>query len=136
MSILHSLVFRIEDYDDNDDNLKTQFIIANSSFIIISIMLRNPYTGRLSAGFRFRFNVRAISHRPVYLPLEMKELSQIKLLMQGSSPLEVFNRLSIQSARKAFNDLRKQFDFPFWAATEYSVYVFRSISVQFPRGEF
>ena len=83
--------------------------------------LRNPYTGRLSAGFRFRFKVRAISHRALYLPLEMKELPQIKQLLQGSSPLDVFKRASIQSARKAFVELRKQFDFPFWAASEYHV---------------
>lgn len=83
--------------------------------------IRNPYSGRLSAGFRFRFNVRAISHRPIYLPLEMKELPQIKLLMQGSSPLEVFSCQLLQSARIAFNELRRQFDFPFWAATEYFV---------------
>ena len=84
--------------------------------------IRNPYTGRLSAGFRFRFNVRALSHHPIYLPLEMKELPQIKLLMQGSSPLEVFNCQSLQAAREAFCELRKQFDFPFWAATEYFVH--------------
>lgn len=89
--------------------------------ITIYPLLRNPYTGRLSAGFRFRFNLRAISHKALYLPLEMKELPQIKLLMQGSSPIQVFNCLSIQSARKAFDELRKQFDFPFWAATEYLV---------------
>ena len=83
--------------------------------------IRNPYTGRLSAGYRFRFNARAISHVPVYLPLEMKKLPQIQLLLQGSSPLEVFNCQSLQSARMAFNELRKQFDFPFWAATEYQI---------------
>lgn len=83
--------------------------------------IRNPHTGRFSAGYRFRFTVRAISHISIYLPLEMKELPQIQLLMQGSSPLEVFNCQSIRSARKAFNELRKQFDFPFWAATEYQI---------------
>ncbi|MDE5795118.1 MAG: hypothetical protein K2I08_10415 [Muribaculaceae bacterium] len=89
--------------------------------ITIYPIIRSPYTGRLSAGFRFRLNIRSISHKSLYLPLEMKELSQIKLLMQGTSPLEVFNCQSLQSARKAFNDFRKQFDFPFWAATEYHV---------------
>ena len=83
--------------------------------------IRNPHTGRLSAGFRFRFKVRAISRRALYLPLEMREQPQIKLLMQGHSPLQVFNCVSIQSARKAFVELRKQFDFPFWAASEYYV---------------
>ena len=83
--------------------------------------IRNPHSGRLSAGFRFRFKIRAISHQAIYLPLEMKELPQIQLLMHGSSPLEVFNCQSLQSARMAFNELRKQFDFPFWAVTEYYV---------------
>lgn len=83
--------------------------------------LRNPLSGRLSAGFRFRFNVRALSHKALYLPLEMKGLRQIKMLLQGGSPLEVFVCHSIPDARKAFNELRKQFDFPFWAATEYPV---------------
>ncbi|MDE6632665.1 MAG: hypothetical protein K2K23_06670 [Muribaculaceae bacterium] len=88
---------------------------------MLTNQIRNPHTGRLSAGFRFRFNLRALSHKALYLPLEMKELPQIKLLLQGSSPLDVFSCQSLQSARKAFNELRKQFDFPFWAATEYLV---------------
>ena len=88
---------------------------------MLTNQLRNPHTGRLSAGFRFRFNLRALSHKALYLPLEMKELPQIKLLLEGSSPLDVFSCQSLQSARKAFNELRKQFDFPFWAATEYLV---------------
>lgn len=82
---------------------------------------RNPYTGRRSAGFRFRFHVRAISHRNLFLPLQMKSLPQIQQLLLGVSPLEVFKCHSIQSARKAFNELRKQFDFPYWAVTEYYV---------------
>lgn len=84
-------------------------------------MLRNPYSGRFSAGFRFRFKVRAISRRALYLPLEMKSLPQIKLLIQGESPLVVFNCDSIHAARKAFFELRKQFDFPLWAASDYLV---------------
>lgn len=83
--------------------------------------LRNPYTGRLSAGYRFRLNIRALYHKAIYLPLEMKELPQIKQLMQGVSPLVVFDCVLMKSARKAFDELRKKYDFPFWAVSEYSV---------------
>lgn len=81
----------------------------------------NPYTGHLSAGYRFRFQHRAISHHTLYLPLEMKTLPPIQDLLKGVSPLEVFEASDLKSARKAFVDLRKQYDFPFWAATEYYV---------------
>lgn len=83
--------------------------------------IRNPHIGRLSAGFRFRFKVRAISHNAIYLPLEMKDLPQIKMLVGGVSPLVVFNQTSLQTARDAFNELRKMYDFPFWAVKEYFV---------------
>lgn len=51
----------------------------------------------------------------------MKSLPQIQRLRQGESPLSVFNKPTIQSARKAFRELRKKFDFPFWAANEYHI---------------
>lgn len=81
----------------------------------------NPYTGIHSAGYRFRFQVRAISRHTLFLPLEMKALQPVKDLLKGVSPLEVFDAPDLKSARKAFCELRKQYDFPFWAATEYYV---------------
>ncbi len=81
----------------------------------------NPFSGKNSSGFRFRFNARSISNHPLYLPIEMKSLPQIQQLLQGSSPLEVFNCNSKEYALAAFNDLRKQYDFDFWAATEYFI---------------
>lgn len=51
----------------------------------------------------------------------MKDLPEIKLIQEGKSILEVFDCDSIKDAQKAFNELRKQFDFPFWAASEYYV---------------
>ncbi len=84
-------------------------------------LIRNPYTGLLSAGYRFRFQLRSISHHTLYLPLEMKSIPPVQALLNGVSPLEVFDVPDLKSARKAFNELRKQFDFPFWAATEYYV---------------
>ncbi len=65
---------------------------------------RNPYTGLLSAGYRFRFQIRAISHHTLFLPLEMKNLTPIQDLLKGVSPLEVFNTPDLKSARKAFVD--------------------------------
>ncbi len=82
---------------------------------------RNPYTGRHAAGYRFRFNLRSISHHPLFLPLEMKNLPQIQQLLQGVSPLEVFKTSDIHYARRAFNEFRKAYDFPYWAVTEYFV---------------
>ncbi len=81
----------------------------------------NPQSGKNSAGFRFRFKVRAISHQSLYLPIEMKCLPQIQQLIQGVAPTVVFNRNSIQDARLAFDELRKRFDFPFWAANDYLI---------------
>ncbi len=84
-------------------------------------LIRNPCSGFQSAGYRFRFQVRAISHNSLYLPLEMKTLPAVQALLKGTSPLEVFNTPDLKLARKAFVELRKQYDFPFWAATEYRV---------------
>lgn len=82
---------------------------------------RSPYTGYQSPGFRFCFHVRAISHRPLFLPLLMKKVDQIRRLMQGESPLTVFKTNTIQEARKAFCSLRKMFDFTYWAVNEYYI---------------
>lgn len=51
----------------------------------------------------------------------MKELPEIQRLRQGESPLAVFERSDIQESRKAFNELRYRYDFPFWAAKEYPI---------------
>ena len=82
---------------------------------------RNPYNGRRSAGYRFRFHVRSISHRSLFLPIAMKSVPEIRRLVSGESPLDVFNVQSLGAARNSFNELRKKYDFPFWAATEYRV---------------
>ena len=82
---------------------------------------RNPYTGRQSPGFRFCFHVRAIAHRPIYLPLVMKTHHKIQQLLKGESPLSVFECSSYQEARLAFSELRKKFDFAYWAITEYYI---------------
>ncbi len=82
----------------------------------------NPYTGRNSTGFRFCFHVTSIAQRPLFLPIEMKDLPEIQLLLKGEHPCSVFNVDSIRLARKAFAELRKQYDFPFWAACEYYIH--------------
>lgn len=51
----------------------------------------------------------------------MKSLPEIKRLLAGVSPLSVFNSKSLPEARQAFYELRKKYDFPFWATLEYSV---------------
>ncbi len=83
--------------------------------------MTNQFSGHHAPGFRFRFHVRAISHRAIFLPLEMKSLPQIQRLLNGESPLSVFNCTSIQEAREAFYVFRYNFDFPFWAALEYYI---------------
>ena len=83
---------------------------------------RNPFTGRQAPGFRFCFHVRAIAHRSIFLPLEMKHLPQIQRLLKGESPLAVFNSDSYSEARCRFDELRKQFDFTFWAASEFFIH--------------
>lgn len=81
----------------------------------------NPFTGYHSPGLRFRLNCRAISHTPLYLPLAMKNHPQVLCLISGVSPLEVFAVSTISEARRAFNHLREQFDFTFWAVRNYRV---------------
>ncbi len=83
--------------------------------------MHNPHSGHKAPGFRFRFHIRAISHRAIFLPLEMKSLPQIQRLQNGESPLSVFNCSSIKDARKAFCEFRYNFDFAFWAAREYYI---------------
>ena len=83
--------------------------------------MHNPYSGHQAPDSRFCFHVRAIAHRPLFLPIEMKTIPQIKRLLERESPLSVFNCHFISSARMAFNDLRKQFDFAYWALKEYHV---------------
>lgn len=81
----------------------------------------SPFTGQNSPGYRFKFLARQISHNPLFLPLEMKELPQIQLLLKGESPLSVFKVSSISDAHKEFHKLRYAYDFPFWAANEYHI---------------
>ena len=52
----------------------------------------------------------------------MKTLPQIEQLISGISPLTVFNCSSVASARHAFRNLRKRYDFDYWAATEYFIH--------------
>lgn len=51
----------------------------------------------------------------------MKELPVIKRLLNGEDPKLVFNSDSIHAARKAFCELRMEFDFAYWAAREYFI---------------
>ena len=83
--------------------------------------MHNPFSGKNSSGFRFRFHVRSISNQPLYLPIEMKTLLQIQQLMQGTSPIIVFSCHSKEYALSAFSNLRKQYDFDYWAASEYLI---------------
>lgn len=83
--------------------------------------MRSPYSGYKSSGFRFCFHVTSIAHRPLFLPLEMKGHPYIQRLLKGESPLSVFNRPDIRSARQAFCEFRKQFDFAYWAAKDYII---------------
>lgn len=83
---------------------------------------RNPFTGRNSSGFRFCFHVRAIAHRSIFLPMAMKNLPQIQRLLTGESPLSVFSCDSFPQARLRFSELRKKFDFAYWAITEYHIH--------------
>ncbi len=88
----------------------------------MKISPRNPISGKNCSGFRFRFKVRAISRTPLFLPIEMKSLPQILQLLKGESPLNAFNCLSLQNAKAAFSQLRKKYDFDFWAATEFFIH--------------
>lgn len=82
----------------------------------------NQYTGRNSPGFRFCFHIRAIAHRSIFLPLVMKNLPQTQRLLKGESPLSVFKCDSYREARLKFSELRKKFDFAYWAITEYYIH--------------
>ena len=82
---------------------------------------RNNLSGRNAAGYRFRFHNRSISHRALFLPLEMKQDPAVTRILSGENPCEVFTTSSIREARTAFNNLRLRFDFPFWAATKFRV---------------
>ncbi len=83
--------------------------------------MHNPFSGKNSSGFRFRIHIRSISTQPLYLPIEMTSLPQIMQLMQGISPIIVFNCHSKEYALSAFYNLRKQYDFDYWAASEYLI---------------
>lgn len=82
----------------------------------------SPYSGRYAPGFRFCFRVRAIAHQSLFLPLVLKDHPKIRRLLDGESPLSVFGCDSILDARLAFSELRKKFDFAYWAATEYHIH--------------
>lgn len=82
---------------------------------------RSNFSGRHASGYRFRFRVQAISHRALYLPLTMRDHDAVKRLCEGEDPCSVFHTSDIRQARKAFNDLRAQYDFSYWAATRFPV---------------
>lgn len=81
----------------------------------------NPLAGKNSPGSRFRFRVRSIAHQSLYLPNAMESLTQVRQLIDGVSPLVVFNCTDIKAARHAFYDLRKKFDFPYWAVLDFLI---------------
>ncbi len=83
--------------------------------------MQNHYSGYRAPGFRFRFNIRSISHHAIFLPIEMKALPEIQRMLKGESILAVFNASTIMEARKAFHNLRYNYDFAFWAAREYYI---------------
>ncbi len=83
--------------------------------------MHDPFTGKNCSGFRFRFHVRSLSNLSFYLPIEMKELPQIKQLLQGESPLSVFHCHSKRYAMCALSEIRRRYDFDYWAATEYFI---------------
>lgn len=83
---------------------------------------RNPFSGRNSSGYRFKFHVPSIAYNTLFLPIEMKSVPQIQQLIQGVHPLTVFNCCSLNSAKKAFCNLRKRYDFDYWAVKEYSIH--------------
>lgn len=83
--------------------------------------LPNQFSGRNAPGFRFPFRVRSIAHRSLFLPIVMQNLPQIHAILSGESPLSVFNCCSIHEARRKFCDLRKKYDFAYWAITEYYI---------------
>ncbi len=85
-------------------------------------VIPNQYTGHQAAGYRFCFHVRAIAHRSLFLPLIMKDHPKIQRLIKGESPLTVFECQSIQTAREAFQEFRKKFDFAYWAIKEYCIH--------------
>lgn len=81
----------------------------------------NQFTGYHAPDYRFRFHNRSISHRALFLPIGMKKHPKIIRLIKGESPLSVFNCQSIHEARQAFNQLRKRFDFAYWAISDYRI---------------
>lgn len=81
----------------------------------------NPLSGYQAPGPRFKVRIRPLAHNNMYLPIKMRTLPQIILLLKGISPLEVFNCTSIKDARQAFYELRKKFDFPYWAVREFKI---------------
>lgn len=86
-----------------------------------SPIIINPISGLNSAGPRFKVRIRSLAHENMYLPVSMRSLPQMRLLLDGVSPLTVFNSTSIKHARLAFYRLRSKFDFPYWAALEFKV---------------
>lgn len=82
---------------------------------------RNPLTGRHCSGYRSIFKVPIIDPHKLFLPIEMKQLPEIRQLLQGISPLVVFNTDSMTEARRAFRLLRKKYDFDYWAIKEYFI---------------
>lgn len=88
---------------------------------LCGIMEKYWNSGRKGPGKRFRFVVRELAHRSLYLPLSMKGLEPIRRLMEGESPMKVFGVGRRREAVERFCELRKRYDFAFWAATEYRV---------------
>ncbi len=74
----------------------------------------DPVSGFMSPGSRFPISIPELSPSSLNLPIEMRQLSEVKSLMGGRSLTEVFPG-SIENARQRWFELRCRFDFPFWA---------------------
>lgn len=84
-------------------------------------MKSNPISGYHSADPRFKVRIRSLAHENMYLPVSMRTIPQMIRLLDGVSPLEVLSCASIKEARLAFDELRKKYDFPYWAALDFKV---------------
>ncbi len=81
----------------------------------------DPISGFNAPGPRFKARIRSISHNNMYLPIQMRDLHFLKELVNGASPLQVFHTSTIEQARAMFFRIRKCYDFPYWASTDFKI---------------
>lgn len=105
---------RVEAKNEMEEEMIEEILAENARRKGRNAKPYDPVSGEMSPGTRFSFSCPALEPSAMRLPIEMRDLPEVKALMSGAALTSVFPG-SIENARQRWFRLRCRYDFPFWA---------------------